>query len=260
MSFLIFLFNLEALVFAASVENHVSTVQYASSVDFSILEEFPKAQHRARKLVLDEFEQVMKSRKRLDTLPYEIRNTNDEVHFYIVSSQDMKNLIEGAILDLVHRLNGRARTRGVLSSYRASSKKQGGYLEIQMNPERKHELQTLVVRSVPLGDVLRELKVQVGDFSSVIHGQCANKPLTWTWSEAQYPGLQSVLTNFAASGGFTLSRRGDAYVFSGSCEMETADNVAYAEELPDAAIAPVQMLFPFMQVKSAPRIEADGMP
>lgn len=208
MKLAIFLFS--SFVFASSE-------QFLTTVHFAIREENPSLLERAQNLVLEQFSQTMGTHHSLSNRGYQVRTSGNEMILTLISGEDLRGPMQNAVSSMISSLNGKIQTRGGAHFYRTQlSGATGGILDIVTD---ESQILTINAQSVPLRDLLKELKHQVGNFSYLIPGECGERFVDWNFgnSESSPKSIDIALEELSVLFGLKLAKQSGTYIFSGNC-------------------------------------------
>lgn len=219
--------------------------QFMSAIQFAVQEPSPELLVRSQGLVRQQFAQSLQNSEQLRMVPFEIRTFGNEVVFYVMTQDDVAVPMQGALTTMIQNLNGRVRTRGRSSFYATRPNEAvGGFLETVVNDTHTHVM-SIMAQSVPLRDLLKQLKGQLGSLSYVIPGECAEKRIDWSFGKAQEGPIkpktvEAVMDELATALNLKVEKKNDTMVFSGPCEsVPTRRLPAPPTELLTANFAPV---------------------
>ncbi len=204
--------------------------QFTSRVYFLIHETTPSQLVRSRKRIEREFARTVDSIPQLQSSHYQIISDGNEVVFSMVSSHDMQQPFQAAVSEMVGSLNGQVRTRGRYDFLRTSMDSASeNYLEVVLD-ETSTRIRTVVARSVPLRDLLGELKMQFADpsegprnkaprFSYLIPGECAARQVDWSFGtpQSEPKSLDEAMKELAKLFKLGVENHQGTYIFSGEC-------------------------------------------
>lgn len=195
--------------------------QFLSSIQFAVHESTPQLMQRSQQIVQDEFANAFGTYPELKGKTYQIRQNGNEVFFFMTTDNDMRTPMQGAVAAMVEHLNGRVLARGKSMFYKAAfSKPVDGYLEVTTDDTHSGIL-SIAAQSVPLRDVLKEIKAQVGSISYLIPGECAEQLVDWSFGEngeeAAKP-VDTVMSELATLFNLKFEKKNGTYIFSGTCD------------------------------------------
>lgn len=225
---------------------------FMSTLQLAIHETDPRLMLRSQRLALEQLHRGIEASPQLQGKRYEVRTSGNEVIFYLYTDQDMREPMQTAISDMIHGLNGRVRARGRSQFYRASAQHPvGGYLEVAVN--NTHTLvQSIAAQSVPLRDLLKEIKAQMGNVSYLIPGECADRQVDWNFGSARVEDarhLDAVVTDLATLFDLKVEKKNGTYIFSGDCHMAPVRKHSPQHE---TEILTTHLLPPMMNVGPSP--------
>jgi hypothetical protein len=143
------------------------------------------------------------------------------VVFYVSGSNDLRQPMEKAVTQLIQSLNGRVRARGRTQFYRTSLEQPGGGILEVRTDDSHSKIVSVSAQSVPLRDILKEIKAQVGGLSYLIPGECAEKLVDWSYGEdggEEPKTLEAAMREVGALFKLNLVKQNNTYVFSGPCD------------------------------------------
>jgi hypothetical protein len=198
-----------------------SPTQFMTTVQFAVQELTPGLNQRAQRLVMDQFSDVFESSPEFVGRHYEVKTNGPEVVFYVAGQNDLRQPMEKAVTQLIQSLNGRVRARGRTQFYRTSLEQQNaGTLEVRTDETHKKIL-SVSAQSVPLRDILKEIKAQVGGLSYLIPGECAEQLVDWSFGEdggEEPKALDAAMREIGSLFKLNLVKQANTYVFSGGCD------------------------------------------
>ena len=233
----------------------IRPAQFMSMVQMLIHETDPAQVRRSQKLVLEQMNQGFRAFPQLSDKRFEIRTVGNEVVFSLVTEEDMRQPMQEAVASMIQSLNGRVRARGRSQFYLTNrEKKAGGYLEVAVN-DQHNRVRSISAQSVPLRDLLKELKSQLGELSYLIPGECADRLVDWSFKEPQVAAarhVDSVISDLATLFSLKAEKKNGTYIFTGNCphpfkrsgipETEVLTAKFFPPEMP--AGQPTQVYFP----------------
>ncbi len=230
--------------------------QFMSMVQLLIHETDPMLMRRSQRLVLEQMNKGFRTFPQLNDKPFEIRTTGNEVVLYLVTNDDMRTPMQDAVSSMIQNLNGRVRARGRSQFYKTSREQAvGGYLEVVVN-DGHDRVRAISAQSVPLRDLLKELKTQLGELSYLIPGECADRLVEWNFNEPQVGGakqVDTVISDLATLFNLKAEKKNGTYIFTGNCPHPLRRNMAAGNEIlttrffppENSAMAqPTQVYFP----------------
>lgn len=194
--------------------------QYISSIQLNVKEPNSALTQRSQKLVVKAFDQSMAVSPHLKGKHFKTQAVGPDIVFTLTSDSDLQAPVREILANLVEGLNGRVLAHGKSLFYRAAlTQPLGGYLEVVMDDEHK-KVVAISAESVPLRDVLNEIRNQSGSMSYLISGDCAEKLVDWSFgmSAPQDPkDVDSVMTELATLFNLKCEKKNGSYIFSGHC-------------------------------------------
>ncbi len=198
--------------------------QFMSAIQFAVQEPTPELLMRSQGLVRQQFTKSLQNSPELAAVPFEMRTFGNEVVFYVMTPDDVAVPMQGALASMIQSLNGRVRSRGRSSFYATRPNEAvGGYLETVVNDTHTHVM-SINAQSVPLRDLLKQLKGQLGGLSYVIPGDCAEKRIDWSFGRAsdgmaaKPKTVEAVMDELATALNLKVKKINDTMIFSGPCE------------------------------------------
>ncbi|MBM4316423.1 MAG: hypothetical protein FJ116_02960 [Deltaproteobacteria bacterium] len=215
----LFLVSLTGLISFA--EPPPEQVQFLSAVQMAVYEDTPMLIERAQQLVRNQFDHGLGNFSGLENSRYEIKTSGNELVFFLTTNRDIRDPLQEAVSDIIGQLNGRVRARGRSMFYRtALSQPLGGYLEVVVDDSHT-KVVSVAAQSVPFRDLLKELKNQLGVFSYLIPGECADRVIDWGFGEigtvTEPKSIDTIMMELATLFNLKLDRKSGSYIFSGQC-------------------------------------------
>jgi hypothetical protein len=208
-----------SLVATAAFAEHPKA-QFISAVQMAVQEPSPQLIERSRQLVVEQFGQRFGMEPELRGRRFEIRTSGNEVLFILNTEDDMRAPVQQVVAQMIQQLNGRVHTRGRSAFYKtALTEPLGGYLEVSVD-ETHSKVLSIAAQSVPLRDLLKEIKAQVGSFSYLIPGECADKSVDWSFGgpdRTEGIPLEVALTELGGLFGLRVEKRNNTFIFKGEC-------------------------------------------
>lgn len=159
-------------------------LQYVSTVQISVREDSDVLRARSQRLVREQFVGTLATFPQLRGVPFELQTSGNDVVFSMITDRDLRDPMQEALTSIIGKLSGRVRAKGKSLIYKAALGPQnGGYLEVALDPTRQ-KVRSIAAQSVPLRDVLKELRSQVGSLNYLIPGDCAEQLVDWSFGEA----------------------------------------------------------------------------
>lgn len=194
---------------------------FISAMQMAIQEGSPELLMRSQRLVMEQIQQSFAAFPEIREKKLEVRTNGNEVVLVVTNDADLRPPFQAAITHAIEHLNGRVRARGRSMFYRTSfAEPSNGFLEVVMN-ETRSKIVSISAQSVPLRDLLKEIKQQTnGSLSYLIPGECADKLVDWSFNE-EGRGIpketESVLSDIATLFGMKLENKNNTYIFTGAC-------------------------------------------
>jgi len=224
------------LFLSASAVADAPQAQFISSVQMAVHEKTPDLVVRSQKLVMDAFGRTFAQQPALRGKRFEIKTAGNQVVVFLTTEDDMRVPMQSVVARMVNQLNGRVYAKGRSAFYKTEyTQPFGGYLEVSVDDSHTKVL-SIAAQAVPLRDLLKEIKNQMGTFSYLVPGKCADKELDWTFGNADKPEglpLDLAMNELATVFGMHVENRNGTYIFSGTCHQarKTAQNAAHQELL-----------------------------
>lgn len=243
------LLALPFVVAGGTVLADAQPTRFVSTVQLAVQESNPVLMQRSQRLVVDQFAHTFDSWPEFQGKRYEVRTTGNEVVLYLVTNDDMRAPMQHAVSSMIQNLNGRVRARGKSMFYRTSlSQPVGGYLEVAVD-DTHTKVRSISAQSVPLRDVLKELRTQLGSLSYLIPGECAERLVDWSFGEDQPTEpkhIDAVMTELATLFNLKCEKRNGSYIFTGACDGDggAARRRLQQAELVRSQLTPTGMAVP----------------
>lgn len=198
---------------------------FVSAVQFAIQESSPELIKRSQVLLRKKFIEELDAVPVPQIQPMEVRIIGNEVVFYFVTPVDVNYPMQKAVSALVQELTGKVRMRGRSSVYLAKFAQPsllGGYLETMVDDSHSHII-SIKAKSVPLRDLLKQLKAQLGSFSYLISGRCAETHIDVSLGQGSSDPVTSLITTdlimkeLASRLQLILEKKNGIYIFDGIC-------------------------------------------
>ncbi|MFM8315167.1 MAG: hypothetical protein ACKOA8_12855 [Deltaproteobacteria bacterium] len=217
----IVLFITTTITLPIFAEPATSEMQFLSAIQMAVYEDSPLLTERSQKLVRDQFDHRLIDFPGLEHMRYEIKASGNELVFFLTSNQDIRDPLQEAVSEIIGQLNGRVRARGRSMFYRtALSQPLGGYLEVTVDDSHTKVI-SISAQGVPFRDLLKELKNQLGGFSYLISGECADRVIDWGFGElgtqTEPKSSDSIMMELATLFNLKLEKKSGSYIFSGPC-------------------------------------------
>jgi hypothetical protein len=212
----------QEVVTAAEAPAPPPSEQFMSAVQFAFHENSPEMMERSRKVVKEQFAETLGGWPTLAGRPYEVKTIGNEVVFYLSSESDMQEPMQAAVARLVERINGKVRTRGRSQFFKtAFSQPVGGFLETIVN-DNHTKIVSISAQSVSLRDLLKQLQVQLGSLSYMVSGECAERPVDWSFGGvgsgiAEAKSVETVMSEIATLFNLKFEKKNGTHIFSGEC-------------------------------------------
>jgi hypothetical protein len=237
---LIFAGALDPSVFAASVQEATNS-QFMSAVQFATQESSAELMERSYRLLKEQFAQSVEVWPELQARPYQVRTFGNEVVFYFVTDTDMRVPMQRAVTALIQNLNGRVSMRGRSSFYRTTlPQASGGYLETAVN-DNHTKILSITAQGVPLRDLLKQLKTQLGSLSYLVPGECADRRVDWSFGGAgsgEPKSVAGVMSELATLFNLKFENKKGTHIFSGTCEAPRIPTRMNSAEILTARLIP----------------------
>lgn len=215
-------FILSSLVGLSAFADSLSPeTQFLSAIQMAVYEENPLLLERSQKIVRDQFDNRIVAFPGLENVRYEIKSNGNELVFFLTSNNDIRDPLQNAVSEIIGQLNGRVRARGRSMFYKtALSQPLGGYLEVVVDDSHT-KVVSVLAQAVPFRDLLKELKNQLGGFSYLIPGECAERIIDWGFGELETntepKSIDNVMMELATLFNLKLDKKSGSYIFSGQC-------------------------------------------
>jgi hypothetical protein len=202
------------------------TEQFMSTVQFAFQENTSEMMERSRRVVKQQFAETLEGWPELAGKPYEVKTMGNEVVFYLSSDSDMQQPMQRAVSRIVERINGKVRTRGRSQFFRtALSQPVGGYLETVVNDSHT-KIVSISAQSVSLRNLLKQLQAQLGSLSYMVPGECAERPVDWSFGGgsagvgvSEPKSVETVMSEIATLFGLKFEKKNGTHIFSGECPL-----------------------------------------
>jgi hypothetical protein len=202
-------------------ENINPETQFLSAIQMAVYEDSPILTERSQSLVKTQFDNRLVTMPGLENLRYEIKTTGNEVVFFVTSNHDIRDPLQEAVSDIIGQLNGRVRARGRSMFYKtALSQPLGGYLEVVVDDSHT-KVVSVSAQAIPFRDLLKEIKNQLGGFSYLIPGECAERIIDWGFGElgsnTEPKSVDNIMVELATLFNLKLEKKAGSYIFTGQC-------------------------------------------
>ncbi len=209
--------------------------QFTSRVFFLINESSPQQVVRSRKIIEKEFAQTFAGIPQLQKSRYQMIADGNHVVFTMITAEDQRIPFQNLVSSTVGQMNGVVRTRGRYDLLRTSYDEQAAGPELVVTLDESNlKIKSIVARSVPLRELLGELKLQFGEprpsypgsrkmvpgFSYLIPGECATRQVDWsfgTQDESEVKTLDEAMSEVAKLFGLKAENHNGTFIFSGQC-------------------------------------------
>jgi len=227
-----------------TVPPRAQPTQFMSMVQMMIHESDPVQMRRSQRLVLEQMNKGFRAFPQLNDKRFDIQTSGNEVVLYLVTQDDMRAPMQDAVASMIQSLNGRVRTRGRSQFYRTNREQSpGGYLEVVVN-DMHDRVRSISAQSVPLRDLLKELKSQLGDLSYLIPGECADRLVDWDFRVPELGSarqVDAVISDLAALFAMKAEKKNGTYIFSGNCPHPLRRKSAAGTEILTTRFFPPEM-------------------
>jgi hypothetical protein len=225
------LFIPSLLLSAVSVAD-APQAQFISSVQMAVMEKSPDLTARSQKLVLEEFGRTFALQPAFRGKRFEMKTAGNQVAFFLTTESDMRGPMQAVVAHMVDQLNGRVYAKGRSAFYKtAYAQPFGGFLEVSVD-DTHTKILSIAAQSIPLRDLLKEIKSQMGSFSYLVPGECADKEVDWSLGdpEKQPDGIPMdvAMNQLATVFGMTVEKRNGTYIFAGTCQQLHRTNLQNA--------------------------------
>lgn len=197
-------------------------VQFTTTIQFAVQENSPQLTHRSQNVVIDQFSKAFGAWPQLAERPYKVKTNGTEVVFFVSTPSDLRGPMQQMMADVIQHLNGRVRAKGRSQFFKTSLEQpMGGFLEVIMTDDQKMII-SLDAQSVPLRDILKEIKLQVGELSYLVPGDCARQLVDWHFgdndSQTEPKSVDSAMQEIGALFNLAVDKHQHTYIFRGSCQ------------------------------------------
>jgi hypothetical protein len=233
MKFFTLLFFTSTLVFSSLADTAAPETQFLSSIQMAVYEDSPLLTERSQRLVREQFDQRFNDFPGFENVRYEIKTSGNELVFFLTSERDIRSPLQEAVSEMIGQLNGRVRARGRSMFYKtALSQPLGGYLEVGVDDSHL-KVVSVSAQAVPFRDLLKELKNQIGGFSYLIPGECADRVIDWGFGElgsnVEPKSIDTVMMELATLFNLKLDKKSGSYIFTGQCNEMHRIHHAHSE-------------------------------
>lgn len=196
--------------------------QFMTTVQFAVQERTAHLTQRGQRLVINQFADAFDNWPESEGRRYEVKMNGPEVVFYVTAANDIRQPMEKVVTQLIQNLNGRVRARGRTQFYRTSlGQEAGGVLEVRTD-DTHTKIVSVSAQSVPLRDILKEIKMQIGGLSYLIPGECADQLVDWSFGEegqaVEPKTLDMAMREIGSLFKLNLVKQNNTYVFNGACD------------------------------------------
>ena len=199
--------------------------QFMSTVQVAVQEPSSELVQRSQRLVREQFVNVFATWPEFRGRSYEVRTQGNEVTLSLVTGEDIRPSMQQAVANIIEHLNGRVQARGRSLFYRTSlSPESAGYLEVKVEEDAKTKtkrIRSISAQSVPLRDLLKEIRFQMGALSYLIPGECAERLVDWNFGTDGQPSeakdIDTLMKLLARSFGIGYENVNGTFVFTGNC-------------------------------------------
>jgi hypothetical protein len=233
MKFFTWLFFTSTLGFSSLADTAAPETQFLSSIQMAVYEDSPLLTERSQRLVREQFDQRFNDFPGFENVRYEIKTSGNELVFFLTSERDIRSPLQEAVSEMIGQLNGRVRARGRSMFYKtALSQPLGGYLEVGVDDSHS-KVVSVSAQAVPFRDLLKELKNQIGGFSYLIPGECADRVIDWGFGElgsnVEPKSIDTVMMELATLFNLKLDKKSGSYIFTGQCNEMHRIHHAHSE-------------------------------
>ncbi len=226
--------------------------QYVSRVQLAVNELSPELLKRSQALVREEFLNSMSATADLKRTNQEIRTMGNEVVLSVVTDEDVRVPLQAAVASMIEHLNGRVHARGKSYFYRTSlAPAYGGFLEVVAD-ETQTKIRSIAAQGVPLRDLLKEVRHQMGTLSYLIPGECAERLVDFSFGiddGAPAKSVEVLMGDLATLFGLRQEKRNGTYIFTGRCVDDTA-SMASMKRFAPSPVARERMRAGFVSVNA----------
>lgn len=197
-----------------------SPAHYISSIQLQVSEPNVDLTKRSQNLVVKAFQRSLGLVPVLKDRALRTETSGPNIVFTLTSDTDLQNPVQEILAQMVEELNGRVLARGKSSFYRAAlTQPLGGYLEVVMD-DSNERIVAISAESVPLRDILNEIRNQTSSMSYLISGDCAEKLVDWSFvtvAPEQPKEIDAVMNDLAFLFNLKCEKKNGSYIFSGNC-------------------------------------------
>lgn len=232
--------------------------QFLSAIQMAVYEDSAMLTERSQHLVKEQFANGLVSFPSLGNSRYEVKTSGNELVFLLTSDKDIRDPLQQAVSDIIGQLNGRVRARGRSIFYRtALSQPLGGYLEVVVDDSHT-KVVSVLAQSVPLRDLLKEVRTQLGGFSYLIPGECADRFIDWGFGEQgsaiEPKTIDTLMMDLSTLFNLKLDKKAGSYIFTGTCSESQKLHHANADSFkhtffPINHSVPPQVFVPLMPLR-----------
>ncbi len=157
------------------------TQKYMATIQMAV-HETPMQLDRSQGRLIDEFTTTVSLWSDLRSQHYQVRRTGNEVIISFVSDQDIRVPVEGALREMIQKVNGKVPVHGRSFFHRAAfSPESGPYIltEIDKKDPQNIKIASIRARGGRIGDILAEINVQIRKFGYFIRRECADRTVDW---------------------------------------------------------------------------------
>lgn len=224
--------------------------QYLSTIQIAVHEPSVPLNQRAQRLVRRQFAAVFDAMPELEGRSYVVKNVGNELVFTVLTDEDLRSPMQQAVTSIIRQLNGRTSLKGKFSFFNASMDTDR-VLDVELDRTGK-QIQSISAQAVPLRDLLREIRFQLGSLSYLIPGECADRAVDWVLGDepTKKPReVKSVMHDLGALFGLKVEERDGTFLFMGTCSEPKKSprqkfSPAVREELLQSAFLPSPTEYP----------------
>lgn len=237
--------------------------QYLSTIQIAVHEPSLPLNQRAQRLVRRQFAAVFDAMPELEGRSYVVKNVGNELVFTVLTDEDVRSPMQQAVASMIRQLNGRTQAKGRFSFFNASLEADR-ILDVELDKTGK-QIQSISAQAVPLRDLLREIRFQLGSLSYLIPGECADRPVDWSLGEepTQIPRkpreVKGVMQDLGALFGLKVEERDGTFIFMGTCSepkkpsrqripSPAREELLQSAFLPSPTEYPTQVFFPLTPI------------
>ncbi len=188
--------------------------------------EFTLNDSEVKKTIIKEFSLIQKNYG--DNNNFETISDNNMLIFFVTSENDLTLPIKKTTEILVERLNGKVQTHGKSKLFKTSFSTTHPIATLEVITDDSHtSIVSLLAKSIPFRELLKEIGREINNFSYVISGLCADELTNINFHSQKKNSLDSLMRELARLNGLSLNKSNSTYIFSGSCKNNATNNKLY---------------------------------